>query len=129
MKHLRSLLVSSCVLALALFQASAAIVINEIHYNPDVKTEPAEFIELFNTGPGAVNLGGWFFSDGINYVIPATNLAAGGFVVVAQNPAFLQAKFGVTGALGGGDRRSPAGEWPGWHRAAVSRWSHDRPAA
>jgi len=79
---------------------SAAVVINEIHYNPDVKTEPAEFIELYNTGPGAVNVGGWYFSDGINYTLPATNIAAGGFLVVAQNPAFLQTKYGVAGAVG-----------------------------
>ncbi len=84
----------------AALPCSAAIVINEIHYNPDVKTEPAEFIELYNTGPNAVNLAGWFFSDGINYIFPATNVAPGGFVVVAQNPAFLQTKFGVSGALG-----------------------------
>ena len=28
----------------------ASIVINEIHYNPDVKTEPVEFVELYNAG-------------------------------------------------------------------------------
>ena len=30
--------------------AAASIVINEIHYNPDLKTEHVEFIELFNMG-------------------------------------------------------------------------------
>src|SRR6185295_13821578 len=63
--------------------APAAIVINEIHYNPDVKTERAEFIELFNAGTNAVNLAGWFFSDAIDYTFPATNVAPGRFVVVA----------------------------------------------
>jgi hypothetical protein len=86
-------------LLLACSPLRSAIVINEIHYNPDVKTEPAEFIELYNTGPGSVNLGGWFFSDGINYTLPATNVAAGGFVVIAQNPAFFQTKFGVAGSV------------------------------
>jgi hypothetical protein len=99
-KNIVRSIVCLCGLLASHFAATAAIVINEIHYNPDVKTEPAEFIELYNTGPLAVNLGGWFFSDGINYTLPATNLAAGGFVVIAQNPAFLQTKFGVTGALG-----------------------------
>ncbi len=89
-----------CGLAASHFSAAAAILINEIHYNPDVKTEPAEFVELFNTGPGTVNLTGWYFSEGLNYVFPATNVAAGGFVVVAQNPAFLQTKYGAAGALG-----------------------------
>lgn len=80
--------------------AQERIVINEIHYNPDVKTEPVEFIELYNAGTTTVNLGGWSFSDGLDYTFPPTNVAPGGFVVVAQNPAALQTKFGVRGALG-----------------------------
>jgi hypothetical protein len=89
-----------CGAVLALFQASAAVVINEIHYNPDVKTDPAEFVELHNAGSNAVNLAGWYFSEGLNFTFPSVNLPAGGFVVVAQNPAFLQTKFGAIGALG-----------------------------
>ena len=81
-------------------RSSAAVIINEIHYNPDVKTEAAEFIELYNAGTNTVNLAGWAFIDGINYTLPSTNLAPGTYVVVAQNPATLQTKFGVTGALG-----------------------------
>src|SRR4026207_543476 len=97
---MRRIVVSFCSAILPLFSASAAIVINEIHYNPDVKTDPAEFIELYNSGTNAVNLGGWYFSDGINYTLPSVNIAAGGFVVAAQNPVFLQTRFGVAGALG-----------------------------
>jgi len=78
----------------------AAIVINEIHYNPDVKTEPAEFVELINSGTNDVNLAGWTLSSGFAYTFPATNLAPGRFAVVAQNPAFLQSKFAVSGVLG-----------------------------
>ncbi len=81
-------------------RSSAAVVINEIHYNPDVKTEAAEFIELYNAGTNTVNLAGWAFTDGINYTFPSTNLAPGAYLVVAQNPATLQTKFGVTRALG-----------------------------
>src|SRR2546425_11525880 len=84
------------------FQAPAQspIVINEIHYNPDVKTEPAEFIELYNAGTNVVNLGGWYFSNGIDYTFPAgTNLPPGGYVVVAQNPNFIFTKYGAR-ALG-----------------------------
>ena len=36
-----------------------AVVINEIHLNPDVKIEQVEFIELHNTGEQPVDLGGW----------------------------------------------------------------------
>lgn len=79
---------------------SAQIVINEIHYAPDVKTERVEFIELHNAGDSAVNLSGWQFTEGVTYTIPnGATLAAGGYLVIAQNPTALQGKFGVT-ALG-----------------------------
>jgi len=80
--------------------ASAAVIINEIHYNPDVKTDPGEFVELFNAGTNTVNLAGWAFTDGLNYTFPSTNLAPGGYVIVAQNPVFLQTKYSAAGALG-----------------------------
>ncbi len=97
---MRCIVVSLCAAACTLSQASAAIVINEIHYNPDVKTESVEFVELYNTGATPVNLAGWRFSQGLAFVFPAVNIAAGGYVVVAQNPSALQAKFGMAGALG-----------------------------
>jgi len=76
------------------------IVINEIHYHPEPKTEPAEFIELFNTGPGAADLSGWHFADAVTYVIPnGTILAQNQYLVIAQNPATILAKFSVS-ALG-----------------------------
>ena len=78
------------------FTLPAQIVINEIHYAPDVKTELVEFIELHNASGSAVNLSGWQFTEGVAYTIPnGTTLAAGGYLVVAQNPTALQAKFGV----------------------------------
>ena len=37
------------------------IVINEIHYDPDVKTEFGEFIELYNADKSDINVSGWQF--------------------------------------------------------------------
>lgn len=88
-------------LGVALWSAAALslpaqVVINEIHYAPDVKTELVEFLELYNAGNSAVNLSGWQFTDGIAFTFPnGTTLAAGGYLVVAQNPTALQTKFGV----------------------------------
>jgi len=88
-------------LVVALWSAAALslpaqVVINEIHYAPDVKTELVEFLELYNAGNSAVNLSGWQFTDGIAFTFPnGTTLAAGGYLVVAQNPTALQTKFGV----------------------------------
>ena len=71
------------------------VVINEIHYDPDVKTELTEFVELYNPGTAAVDLGGAYFSNGITYVFPAgTTLAPHAYLTLAQNAAQYQAKFG-----------------------------------
>ncbi|HEV8541109.1 MAG TPA: lamin tail domain-containing protein, partial [Verrucomicrobiae bacterium] len=81
-------------------RASADIVINEIHFKPVVDTDLAKFIELYNSGAAAVDLSGWRFSSGIDFTFATgTTLAADGYLIVAENPAALKAKFGVT-ALG-----------------------------
>ncbi|MAT68920.1 MAG: hypothetical protein CMJ58_05295 [Planctomycetaceae bacterium] len=73
-----------------------AVVINEIHYNPADNTKLEEFVELHNTGGATVELSGWTFSDGIDYTFgPGAQIAPGGFVVVAQDPATILAEFGV----------------------------------
>ena len=73
------------------------VVINEIHYDPDVKTELVEFIELHNISEVDVNIAGWYFSDGITYQFPAgAMLPAGGYVVAAQTPSQVVSKFGVS---------------------------------
>src|ERR1051325_5911994 len=90
------LLYSVLVICSQVFSASANVIINEIHYNPDVKTEPAEFIELYNTGLTSVDLSGWQLDSGVHFTIPAgTNLVAGGYLVIAANPAFLLSKYGA----------------------------------
>ena len=84
--------------------AKGAIVINEIHHDPDVKTELAEFIELHNSGDEPVDLGGWTIEGGVAFTFPhGTRLDGGAFVVVAHNPAQFKAKFGG----------SPLGPWLG----------------
>jgi len=75
-------------------EITPSVVINEIHYDPDVKTELVEFIELYNFGSTDVNLAGWYFSDGISYRFEVgAILSAGGYVIVAQNPAHIHAKW------------------------------------
>jgi hypothetical protein len=73
----------------------STVVINEIHCNPDVETELVEFLELYNSGTAGVNLSGWFFSKGLTYTFPnGTVLAAKGYIIVAQNPTAIRAKWG-----------------------------------
>lgn len=96
-------LFSAAVLAAAALlagaRASAQLVINEIHADPPDKTEPAEFIELVNTNAAPVSLAGWQFTRGVAFTFPDVTVPPGGFVVVAENPAHLRARFGVE-ALG-----------------------------
>lgn len=76
------------------------LVINEIHYNPDLNTVREEFIELYNPSNAPVNLSLWRLRDGVEFVFPnGTTIPAGGYLVVASDPATMQARYGVT-ALG-----------------------------
>lgn len=75
---------------------SGEVVINEIHYNSRPNDARDEFVELWNTGPESVDVGGWFFNDGIEFVFPAgTSIPAGEYLLVAQNPEALQERYGV----------------------------------
>lgn len=83
-------------LSLATLPLPARILIHEVHYDPDVKTQPVEFIELFNDRPEPVDLSGWAFTSGIAFTFPAGAVIPGhGYVVVAQNPAALLTKYGA----------------------------------
>ena len=86
---------------------SSDIVINELMYNaPPTLAEPAtggspavpysrnpeQWIELHNTATRPVDLSGWQFVEGVEYTFPAgTTIAAGGFLVIARDPAALAA--------------------------------------
>src|SRR5215471_17425453 len=52
----------------------------------DEDAESPDWIEIYNSGPGMVNLGGWHLTDDAGnltqWTFPATNLPAGGYLVV-----------------------------------------------
>ncbi len=85
---------------------SASVVINEIHYDPDVKTELVEFVELYNAGTTDADLSGWYFSDGISFTFPpGVRLPANCFLVVTQdhtgavNSVTVASKYSVSSSL------------------------------
>ncbi len=77
------------------------VVINEIHFDEEDKTVRAEFIELYNPGDVAVDISGWYFSNGIDYSFPeATIVEARGYLVIAEDPGVMSSYFGVDDAQG-----------------------------
>ncbi len=103
----------------------AAVVINEIMYQP-ISGDPAdEYVELFNPSSETVLLDGWCFTAGIKFEFPAnTPLPAGGYLVVAKNraqlltnypslnPAVVVGDFG--GTLNGAGERLALASPQGW---------------
>ena len=76
---------------------TAQVVINEIMYHPlhaDQTVEPVEeeYLELHNTGASPVSLAGWALDAGVQFLIPATTLPAGGYVVIVADPVAFAAK-------------------------------------
>jgi hypothetical protein len=68
---------------------SPVIMITEIHYNPSENLQGGddlyEFIELFNPGQNAVDLSGYYFSDGFNFTFPPNaSIASGETIVIAK---------------------------------------------
>ena len=69
----------------------AELVINEIHFAPLNGDSREEFIELFNPGTLAVDLGGWKFTEGVNFTFPlATSLAPGAYLVVVSDSTYFR---------------------------------------
>ena len=78
----------------------AGPVINEIHYNNDINTVANEFVEIYNPGPGEVDVSGWQLTGAIEYTIPSDNiLLENTYLVVADLPSTIQSRYGIT-ALG-----------------------------
>lgn len=89
------------------------IVINEIMSDPPSSQRDGEFLELYNRGAAAVDVGGWKLDAAVKFTIPAgTTIGPGGYLVLAANAAWLNANYGGVPALGnwsgslsnGGDR-------------------------
>ncbi|MBN2128581.1 MAG: lamin tail domain-containing protein, partial [Sedimentisphaerales bacterium] len=83
------------------------IVISEIMYHPyHLPLEPenlgGEWIELSNTGAVPVDLSGWRFTEGVDFVFPEVVLAGGDRLVVAADVgAFSSLHPGVKNVVGG----------------------------
>jgi hypothetical protein len=72
------------------------VTFNEVNFNPP-GSQDGEWIELHNQMAVNVDISGWRLSDGITYTFAnGTVIPAGGFLVIARNPAH-----GTLAGLGG----------------------------
>lgn len=79
------------------------IAISEIMYKPANRTDGrnTEFIELYNSNPWPEDIAGYRLSSEVDYVFPpGTKIPGQGYVVVAANPADMQAVYGLTTVYG-----------------------------
>jgi hypothetical protein len=73
------------------------VVINEIHYNGSANVVRDEFIELYNPSGAVIDISQWRVRGGVDFFFPPnTFLAPGGFVVVAEDPATISNRYGIT---------------------------------
>jgi len=73
------------------------IVITEIMYNPpESGNDSLEFIELYNNGADAIDLTGFIFSKGVDFIFPAITILPESYVLVSINSAAMLSTFGVT---------------------------------
>ncbi len=65
---------------------TSPVVISEIMYHPISEDGADEYVEIANRGSQPVDLGGWTFTDGIDFEFPTgTVLEAGAYLVVARD--------------------------------------------
>jgi hypothetical protein len=90
------------------FSINADVVINEILYHhiptflPTGSTaDPEEWVELYNKGTAAVNLTNWKMRGDADFTFPAnTIIPAGGYLVIAKDPASTMTRHAGLTALG-----------------------------
>jgi len=80
---------------------NTSIVINELMYHPYENDDALEYIELYNRGNEAVDMSGWSFDEGVDFVFPVgTTLQAGEYLVVAKDYKAITKKYRITNAIG-----------------------------
>lgn len=77
--------------------ASAQLVISEISYNPpESGADSLEYIELYNSTNATIDLAGYIIEDNNPDTILAGSVPAGGYAILAINPAAIQTVLGVS---------------------------------
>jgi PKD repeat protein len=76
---------------------NANLVMTEIMYNPpESGTDSLEFIEIYNNGMLPVDLQGFYFSRGVDFIFPAVTIDPAAYLVVGIKSAAMSNTFGIT---------------------------------
>jgi len=80
----------------AVYNGTPDLVITEIMYNPpEAGQDSLEFIELYNNGSEVVDIGGSYFSNGVDYVFPSTIMQPGDFITIGNSSQSMLNTFGI----------------------------------
>ena len=82
-------------------ETDPVVVISELQYDP-IEGSDAEFVELFNPGPTAVDVSGWSLSDAVDLTFRGgTVIPAGGHVVFVADDVTFRTTYGSGIYVGG----------------------------
>jgi len=89
---MKSIFIVVIIFLMLTFSVSAEIVITEIMYDVSGSDDGYEWIEIYNLGPGSVDMTGWkFFESGVKHGITikqgSLNLDSGDILIIADNHA------------------------------------------
>lgn len=82
---------------------NSGLTFTEIMYHPAPRADGRnlEFIELFNSNPFFEDISGYRIGGDVDYTFPpGTILQGGAFLVIAHNPADIQAVYGISNVTG-----------------------------
>jgi predicted ribosomally synthesized peptide with SipW-like signal peptide len=80
----------------------ARVVINEVLYDPTGAEPAEEWIEFYNAGGTAVDLGGYTITDNFGtFTLPSYSLGAGSYAVLATSGVSFNAVYGFSPHLSG----------------------------
>jgi hypothetical protein len=100
-RHLWNLLITTFIFILWISQPGMGLVVSEIMYHPTDPGGTLEFIELYNNRAVIEDLTNCAFTNGIQYVFePGTKIEPKSYLVVARDPAALEAAYNITGVAG-----------------------------
>jgi len=74
----------------------AELVITEIMYNDPGGEDSLEFVELLYLGTTTAQLGGYTFSEGVDFTFPTMTVEPNEYIVISKLPNFIQEFFGVS---------------------------------